>query len=253
MVQTLPVTPMVKKIGIATLAVWVLGQLIGEKMAGLPVMEFFALTPSSLFFEFYVWQVFSYMFLHSYGVFHILFNMLLLWWLGAELEQKWGAKFFLTYYLACGVGAAIIYAVCMAVYALIAGSNPGLTVPVVGASGAIYGLMMAYGMIFGERIIYFMMMFPMKAKHMVLLLAFIQIVSLLSEGGSSGVAYLAHLGGFVSGFLFLKGMNWSHKAKRSSGVGHVKASVTKSKTKLRLVVNNKDDSEGVPKDPKYWN
>jgi len=188
----------------------------------------------------------TYMFLHSRNVFHIVFNMLLLWWLGAELEQRWGSKFFLLYYMVSGIGAGIIYGIVVFGHALIAGPSAVWTAPVVGASGAIFGLMLAYGMIFGERVVYFMMVFPMRAKYFVMVLGAVEVFTLLNNGiGGGEVANLAHLGGIASGYLFLKGhmifqqRRWRKQADRR-GRG------------LKLVVNNekKDEKGGGPR---YWN
>ena len=115
----------------------------------------------------------------------------------------------------------------------------------VGASGAVFGLLLAYGMIFGERIVY-LVFFPMRAKYYVMILGAVEAATLLNNGGRSNVANLAHLGGIAAGYLFLQGYTrfqqsrWRKQSSKRSGRG------------LRLVVNNgKKDEE---KDgPKYWN
>src|SRR5688572_20626882 len=106
-----PFTKSVKWLVITNVAIWVGLVLIlqGLILKNNVVFDLFALMPAKVVTEFWVWQLFTYMFLHSTGVFHVLFNMLVLWWFGAELESRWGTKFFLTYYLVCGVGAGIIY------------------------------------------------------------------------------------------------------------------------------------------------
>ena len=85
--------------------------------------------------------------------------------------------------------------------------------PVIGASGAIFGLLLAYGIIYSERIIYFMMIFPIKARHFTLIIAAIELVTLLDHGFGGPVANLAHLGGLVSGLLFLKGRKWLQRSQ----------------------------------------
>lgn len=239
----MPMTPTVKWLMIINVACWIILQVFIESVfRWFPVSSTLGLVPGKILYFFYIWQPFTYMFLHSTDVTHILFNMLMLWWLGAELEQRWGRKFFLTYYFVCGVGAALIYTVGMWIYAYGSGNVNGLTAPVVGASGALFGLMLAYGMLFGERIVHFMMLFPMKAKYMVMILGAIQIVSMLtSQVAGGGVAYLAHLGGLISGYLFLKGrQSW----------GNISQSLKNRKRgrKLHLVVDNEKRDT-----PKYWN
>lgn len=245
-----PLTNVVKWLIIVNVAVWVVFQVIIERyfLSQPLITMLFGLVPVSVIQDFFVWQLGSYMFLHSFNVFHIVFNMLLLWWLGSELEQRWGSRFFLTYYLASGVGAGLIYTMGLLLHGAFTGSYTGWGSPVVGASGAIFGLMLAYGIIFGERIVYFMMVFPMRARYFVMILGAVEVATLLNSGvGGSGVANLAHLGGLASGYIFLKSytrfqqMRWRKQPGRR-GRG------------LRLVVNNDDKEKNKKKDgPRYWN
>lgn len=249
--QLVPFTPMVKVLIIINVVIWLVGQMIVERffLSEPLISQYFSLIPSYVVEKFFVWQTLTYMFLHSSNLFHILFNMLMLWWLGAELEQRWGSKFFLAYYLASGVGAAIIYTLCLFVYTLATGNLEGWMSPVVGASGAIFGLLVAYGIIFGERVVYFMMVFPMKARYFVMVLGGIEAVNLLNSGVSgSQVSNLCHLGGLLSGYLFLlvytkfKQGRW----RKQSGGGRGRG--------LKLVVNNDDSKKKDKGDgPKYWN
>lgn len=238
-------TKAVKWLIIVCVFVWFVIQVLLEMFLKVPFSTFFSLVPAQVLFEYKIWQIFTYQFLHSPSqVSHIVFNLLMLWFLGSELEQKWGTRRFLTYYLVNGMAAAVIYIVGMALYAAVTGAQVGLIVPVVGASGALFAVMVAYGFVFGERMIYFFMLFPMKAKYFVGLLAFIQVASLITSTVAGGeVAYLAHLGGLISGFVYLmilrliERRSLEKRTKRKSG-------------NLRLVVNNdKQDA----KDPKYWN
>ncbi|HEX7674894.1 MAG TPA: rhomboid family intramembrane serine protease [Bdellovibrio sp.] len=241
---TAPLTPAVKWLLIINVAVWFLLQVLMEGFMHVPFTSLFGLYPGKVIFDFQIWQLVTYMFLHSLQVTHILFNMLMLWFFGAELEQRWGTKFFLIYYFSCGIGAAILYCVGIWIWALATGSQTGLIVPVIGASGAIFGLLLAQGILFGERIVYFFMLFPMKTKWFVAVMGLIQLASLMTSGVSGGeVAYLAHLGGIVSGFIclqvkgFMTRQDWKKKAKNKG-------------RNLRLVVDNEKKSD---KPPKYWN
>ncbi|MBO9667092.1 MAG: rhomboid family intramembrane serine protease [Bdellovibrio sp.] len=242
--QTAPLTPAVKWLLIINVAVWFIFQVLMEGFMHIPFTQFFALYPGKVLFNFEIWQIFTYMFLHSMQVTHILFNMLMLWFFGAELEQRWGTKFFLTYYICSGVGAAILYCAGVWGWALATGSETGLIVPVIGASGAIFGLLLAQGIIFGERIVYFFMLFPMKTKWFVALMGGVQLASMMTSSVSGGeVAYLAHLGGIAAGFITLQvkawftRQDWKKKAKNKG-------------RNLRLVVDNEKKSD---KPPKYWN
>lgn len=248
-VQVAPFTKSVKFLVIANVAIWVVLVLIlqGFILKNQAVYDLFALKPSRTILNFWVWQPFTYMFLHSTGVFHVLFNMLTLWWFGSELESRWGTKFFVTYYLVCGVGAGFIYLAGAFIYAFITGNVAILEAPLVGASGATYGLMLAYGLLFGERIMLFMLAFPMKAKYFVLILGIVQLVMLLDTGMGSSEANLAHLGGIGVGFIFLAVV--ARMRARASGA------TSRRGRRLKLVVNNerKGPGESDSSGPKYWN
>ncbi len=231
-------TPAVKVFIFINVGIWFVFQLILEQYVfrdGV-ITSLFGLVPELIITKFFVWQPFTYMFMHSAdGVMHIVFNMLLLWWVGAELEQLWGKKFFTIYYLTCGVGAGIIYTGGVLLYYMVTGRVQPLLMPVVGASGAIFGLMLAYGIVFGERVVYFFFVFPMKARYFIMIIGGIEVVMLLNQGvGGTQVANLAHLGGLVTGFIYL--FLWTRWKRGRSG---------KSRGNLRLVVDNDK--------PKYWN
>ncbi len=243
-----PMTPVVKHLITVNLALWVGLVLILQKwiLGEELIYRWFGFIPASVLLDFWVWQPFTYMFIHSDNVFHVLFNMLVLWWFGADLEARWGGRFFLLYYVVCGVGAAFLYLAVVALYGLATGDSLPLRAPVVGASGAVFGIMYAYGKLFGDRVIYFMMMFPMKARFFVMLIGGIEVLNLLSSGFQSQTANLAHLGGLIVGFVFLYGWN------RWQGRGPRRRSAQKHGRTLKLVVNN-DDPGGAHKPPRYWN
>jgi len=146
-----------------------------------------------------LWQLVSYSFLHS-GLWHILFNMLMLWMFGAEFETQWGGRRFLEFYFFCVIGAALVTTAIAYTGFLL--SPHTVTI---GASGGVFGILLAYGMIYGDREIFmFPLPFRIKAKYMVGILIFIEIAMVLQ--GPSGVANIAHLGGAFFGFLYVKFM-----------------------------------------------
>ena len=164
------------------------------------VTSILGLTPADVVGRLRVWQPLTYMFLHA-GFSHILFNMLGLWLFGVELERMWGTKFFAKYYFVCGAGAAAT----TMLLSLLPGSIGmqlfnSLTI---GASGAIYGVLLAYALYFPNRPIYVYMIFPIPAKYFVMIMGGISLLS--SIGGGSGVAHTTHLGGLIVGYLYLKG------------------------------------------------
>jgi membrane associated rhomboid family serine protease len=154
----------------------------------------------------YVWQFVSYMFLHG-GLFHILFNMLALWMFGVELERMWGSRFFTKYYFVCGVGAAFTTLLVALMFRFLQpGTQTAETlfgIPTIGASGAIYGVLLAYALYFPDRPIYMYLVFPIPAKYFVMIIGAISLLSSMG-GPGSGVAHTTHLGGLVAGYLYLK-------------------------------------------------
>jgi len=192
---------MVAKIVAANVVVFLLQNMIPA------INYFFALTPRFVVERLFVWQLFSYMFLHG-GFMHLFFNMLMLWIFGSTIESVWGPKQFLRYYVFCGIGGAVA--------SLVFNYNAH----VVGASGAIFGLYLAYAMMFPNNLIYLYFMFPVKAKYLVMGLAVIQLANGLS--GPTGIAYFAHLGGMAAGLVFfraqvLRHLRFTSGAKRRWG------------------------------------
>lgn len=249
--QVTPISPLVKKLIILNVGVWFILQLILENLLlSQPyITHFFSFTPKLTLENFFIWQPVTYMFLHSENVFHVLLNMVSLWFFGSELEYRWGARSFLYYYLSCGVGAAIIYFIGVVATGLIQGTEPLVyQTPVLGASGAVFGILLAYGILFGDRIIYFFGVFPMKAKFFIMVIGGIEVISLLSGGmGGGKVANLAHIGGLVTGYIYL--LLWTRwQQNRWRG-----AKNSKARRNLRLVVNNTDEKKGSDDGPKYWN
>ena len=185
------------------------------------------------------------MFLHSSGLFHILFNMMVLWMFGSELEQLWKKKFFLIYYLVCGVGSALVYFVGVTLYSTFGGNSAVMDIPVVGASGAVFGLLLAYGLIFGDRLVLFMFIFPMRARTFTILIAAVELMTMLNSGFGSPVANLAHLGGLLSGFLFL---NFRSVLQRLQA-----KSFLKKRKSFKVLKGDGEQEEKDSSSPKYWN
>jgi membrane associated rhomboid family serine protease len=156
------------------------------------VTYFLALWPLRM--NFYPWQLVTYMFLHG-GFMHLLFNMFALWMFGMELENVWGSRKFLLYYTICGVGAGISNL-------LIGPLFEGVAGPTVGASGAIYGVLIAFGMMFPDRPIFVYFLLPIRARYFVLIYIGIELFYGVT-GTADHVAHFAHLGGAAVGFVYL--------------------------------------------------
>ena len=194
-------TPVVRALIIANAAVFVL-QMLDGLAGGMGFLASFGLQPAAVTGRFFLWQLVTYLFLHG-GFFHILFNMFVLWMFGGELERTWGGREFLRFYFVCGIGAGISTVV----------ADPDSVIPTIGASGAIYGLLLAYGLLFPTRIIYLYMIIPMPAKYFVILIGAIAFMASLRAPGD-GVAHIAHLGGMVFGYLYLRGFRSRRRSSR---------------------------------------
>ena len=188
------ISPAVKLLIITNLVVFALNLIVGDMMT----MRL-GLLPQAVFEQLAVWQPVTYMFLHSTTSFgHILFNMLALWMIGTDLERTWGTRFFVKYYFITGIGAAAT-SLLLALF-----SQTFYLTIVVGASGAIYGLLLAFAMYFPHRQL-ILFIFPVPARIAVTILGAIAFLS--SFGGpGGGVAHSAHLGGLVVGYLYLRGL-----------------------------------------------
>ena len=195
-----PFTPWVKRIIIACAGIYFLQVILGAVAPGAKIgLEIYGgLVPTLVLHYGMIWQLVSYSFLHA-GVMHVLLNMLMLWMFGAQEEIDWGSKRFLEFYLFCVVGAALTT---MAVaYSPIPGVNPSTST--IGASGGVYGVLAAFGLLYGDReILMFPLPFMMKAKYMVLIMVFLVVIATFQP--SQGINNFAHLGGLLFGFLYIK-------------------------------------------------
>ena len=195
-------TPAVKQLLIATLGAFliqIVAGFIGHPVYGTLdglLIAWLGLTPA-LAFTGYLWQPVTYLFLHG-DILHVLFNMLALWMFGVDLERRWGRTAFLRYYFVCGIGAGLT--VLLVSLLPLDATAMMYRIPTIGASGAIFGLLLAYGMLFPHRTIFFMV-FPVPARIYVIIVGV--IVLLQASRGGGGVAHFAHLGGLVVGYLYL--------------------------------------------------
>lgn len=204
----------VKYLLIANIAIYLLQFFAG--LAGYYGIFYpFYLTPREVVGGFAVWQLVTWMFLHDpNGFSHILFNMLTLWMFGNDLERDWGTRRFLRYYFLCGVGAGI----CVVIANLLFGDPRARTI---GASGAIYGLLLAFGMLYPDRQVLFSFLFPIKAKYFVMILGTIAFLSSLAAPGGP-VSHVAHLGGMIFGFFHLRSQRTARRRGRTTLIGNLK-------------------------------
>jgi len=187
--------PVIKYLLVSNVVIFLLEGLFfrGFRVGSIPLSvwfeRYFALFPFAN--GFLPWQLFTYMFMHA-NFLHLFFNMFALWMFGMELENQWGSKKFLGYYLLCGISAGVSHLVFAPMFTPAA--------PTIGASGAVYGILVAFGLLFPNRPIFLYFLLPIKAKYFVIMYMAIELISI---GNTDGIAHFAHLGGAVAGLIFL--------------------------------------------------
>ena len=198
-------TPAVKALVYTNVAVFLVAFMARAFAGSTLLFDVFGLTPRLVFEQFYLWQFGTYLFLHDVGGFtHVLFNMLALWMFGVDLERRWGTHGFIKYYAVTGVGAGMATAAASLLpFAATRGIYESTTV---GASGAIYGLLLAWAVLFPYRQILFMFIFPLPARVAAILMGAMAFMGAVS-GSNNTVAEATHLSGFVIGWLYLKGFS----------------------------------------------
>jgi membrane associated rhomboid family serine protease len=189
-----PMTPAVKWIIVANIAAYLLTLVFSD------IVYVFGLSPQEVIEHQRVWQPVTYMFLHR-DLFHILFNMLGIWMFGVDLERRWGTNYFLKYYAVTGVGAAVTTIVASLLPFSFSSAIYGVVT--VGASGALYGILLAYAIYYPNRPILMFLLFPVPAKYFVMIIGGIALLSSIG-GGASGIAHTAHLGGLIFGYFYLQ-------------------------------------------------
>jgi membrane associated rhomboid family serine protease len=190
-----PITPAVKWILIANITVFVIMQVPGVHK---PAIQFLGLIPQQVFHGWF-WQLGTYMFLHA-SVGHILFNMLGVWMFGVELERIWGTRFFSYYYAITGLGGGVTMLLISVL--LYGATGPAYETATIGASGALFGLLLAFALYYPDRPILIMLIIPVPARVFVMIFGAIAFLNSFQPG--RGVADAAHLGGLVTGYLYLQ-------------------------------------------------
>jgi membrane associated rhomboid family serine protease len=183
-------TPGVKNLLLANIGVFIL-QMFAPGLDRV-MIEYFGLVPILALQHLFIWQFVTYMFLHG-GLGHIFFNMFALWMFGVELERTWGTREFLKFYFLTGIAAGLSTAV----------FSWGSNIPTIGASGAIYGILAAYALFFPDRYVYLYLLFPIKMKYLAIILGVLEFVAARNQA-QSGIAHVAHLGGMVVGYFYLR-------------------------------------------------
>lgn len=195
-------TPVVRWLLILNTAMFILQLLVLKPAFGGDYLWYLALVPSHFLGKGYLWQIVTYMFLHG-GLIHIFFNMLFLWMMGSEIERAWGGKEFIKYYFVTGCGAGLVNVLV----------QPHATTRTIGASGAIFGLIIAFALAFPDRELLLYFLIRIKAKHFALLVGALELIALFALP-EMGIARFAHLGGLLIGYVYLKYEKLSYPLRR---------------------------------------
>lgn len=223
-------TPMVQRIMVACAVIWVLQLIVGSQF---PLTELGSVSVRGVFEHFYLWQPFTYMWLHAPNtILHLLMNMFALWMFGGELEMAWGSQRFLRFYVICGAGAGLI----------ILGWNAltGVSAITFGASGAIYGILTAFSLTWPDRTI--MLLFPpipMRAIWFIPVMFALQ----LAMGGGQGVSTVGHLGGVIVAGILLR-----QELQRVLGVRSLRYRWNRLRMRNRLRAVRRDEFERRKRD-----
>jgi membrane associated rhomboid family serine protease len=168
------------------------GVFLVQMIAGPSFTYTFGLVPADVLGKLRLYQLVTYMFLHG-GFFHILFNMFMLWMFGSEMERTWGSDTFIRFYFFTGVGAGVLSWI----------TAPSSMSVTIGASGAIFGILLAYAMTYPNRMVLVYFLFPVKVKYLVIFLGAVEFIAAFNYT-APGIAHFGHLGGLLFGYIYIR-------------------------------------------------
>lgn len=248
-----PLTPIVKKLILANAAVFFFTLLLQVFSPPLAVgfAEWFGLVPQRMLFGGALWQPVTYLFLHG-GFMHVFFNMFGLWMFGVTLERDWGGRRFLRYYFLTGVGAGLFSVLITTLgvqfgWLASRGALNPMMIPTIGASGAIYGILLAFGLLYPRTPIFIWFLFPIPARIFVLIFGALAFVSALGAPGS-GVSHVAHLGGMLFGLFYLRG-GWLLRRARYR---YADWQLRQARRKFDVYMQDEDESDRDRPRPDRW-
>lgn len=240
------ITPAVRNIVLACVGVFLIQTLLQlfSPQAYYQFNRAFGLVPFDFLFKLHVWQPVTYLFLHG-GLWHILLNMLFLWMFGVDLERTWGSRRFYTYFFLTGIGAACINV--LAEVVVHPGGSGASFIPTIGASGAIYGILLANAVMFPDRKIW-LIPFPVQIPMKIYVIAAgaIEFFMTLGAGGGDNVSHVTHLGGMLVGYLYLRRGSWFFRAR--NGISDWQ----RKRARRKFEVYMRKHREEPPSRPDHW-
>jgi membrane associated rhomboid family serine protease len=194
------------------------------------------LVPYEVVSHYQIWQLLTYMFINE-GMLNTLWNMLALWMFGAEMERLWGTARFIRFYLLCGVLAGLTFVVCAFLF-------HATEEVAAGSSGAVYGILMAYGLMFPDQTMLFGFLIPMKSKYFVMIIGAILFLQsyMATIGGQGGVAVISSLGGLAAGYLLLRGKRLQAQVRQPVLMGYKDWKLRRAKKKFEVYLKKQDSN-----------
>ncbi len=237
-------TPVVKQLLILNTAIFVALALLSifAPLWARAAVELFGVVPVDTVFSLRLWQPLTYLFLHS-GFWHLFFNMFALWMFGTPLERDWGSRRFLRYYLLTGIGAGALNVAVSLIW-----GGPAAIIPTIGASGAVYGLLMAFGLLYPRQPIFIWFVLPVPAWIFVSIYGGITFLSAL-QGPGSGISHISHLGGMLFGLVYLRGGWLYYRTRRHYNEWRLR----QARDKFEVYMQEKDEEEGRREPPRWVN
>jgi membrane associated rhomboid family serine protease len=210
--------------------------LINYLLRGPIFLRPFKLVPHEVVSGYQIWQLATYMFINE-GMLNTLWNMLALWMFGAEMERLWGTARFVRFYLWCGVIAGLTFIV----FAYLFHATGEVTA---GSSGAVYGILMAYGLMFPDQTMLFGFLIPMKSKYFVMIIGAILFLQsyMATIGGQGGVAVISSLGGLAAGYLLLRGRRLQSQVRQPVVMGYKDWKLRRAKKKFEVYLKKRDSN-----------
>ncbi len=201
----------------------------------------FGVVPEDVVYGFHLWQPVTYLFLHA-GIGHVFWNMFGVWMFGTPIERDWGSRRFLRYYLLTGVGAGVLNIAASFVW-----GGPALTTPTIGASGALYGILLAFALLYPHRRILVMFLFPIPAWILVSIFGVIAFLSTM-QGPGTGVSHISHLGGMLFGLVYLRGGWLLYRGRR----GLAEWKLRRARSKFEVYMRDQDEPPEERREPPRW-
>ena len=241
-----PLTKVTKAIIIACVVMFFVDLILSQFNLPFKLVNILGLVPLKVMQNFWLWQFVTYIFMHGNEL-HLLLNMLILWYFGSEIEMRLGEKGFLQYFFLTGIGAGLFNFLTCVLF-----RDPAqLTNATIGASGAVYGILIAYGIFFGSRYMLVFFIFPLQAKYFVCIMAGLELIFSMKASPQDNVAHVAHLGGMLIGGIYLYFRYIRPRGTRKMTKKDQERE--KLKKQFTLIVNQPNKNDDKDNRGPYWN